>query len=83
MTTGREQQDDSNRGGPHTIAAPPQRSFSHFMSSYGIEQKGISLRFLAKLDTSKANEKDRRFIVSYFVDDDSIVVYEPPVRNSG
>jgi len=34
--------------------------------------------------TSLSNaDKDRRFILSYFVADDTISVFEPPVRNSG
>ena len=28
-------------------------------------------------------DKDRTFIVSYFMNDDTIAVFEPPVRNSG
>lgn len=41
------------------------------------------LRFLAKIQTRDPIQADRRFIISYFLSDDSIYVYEPPVKNSG
>ena len=41
------------------------------------------LRFLAKMDTTKPIDMERRFIISYFLSDDTILVFEPPVRNSG
>lgn len=41
------------------------------------------LRFKARLDTTKPIDMDRRFIISYFLSDDTIAVFEPPVRNSG
>ena len=41
------------------------------------------LRFLGRMDTTKPIDQDRRFIISYFLSDDTILVYEPPVRNSG
>ena len=41
------------------------------------------LRFMASLDTEKAIDADRRFIVSYFLSDNTLSVYEPLVRNSG
>lgn len=41
------------------------------------------LRFLAKMETNKPIDMDRRFIISYFLADDTVLVFEPPVRNSG
>ena len=41
------------------------------------------LRFVAKMDTTKPIEVDRRFTISYFLSDDTILVFEPPQRNSG
>ena len=35
------------------------------------------------MDTTRPIDMDRRFIVSYFLSDDTILVYEPPQRNSG
>ena len=41
------------------------------------------LRFVAKMDTERPIEVDRRFTISYFLSDDTILVFEPPQRNSG
>ena len=41
------------------------------------------LRFVARMDTTRPIDLDRRFIVSYFLSDDTILVFEPPQRNSG
>ena len=41
------------------------------------------LRFVAKLDTKQTIEAERRFIISYFLSDDTFLIFEPPQRNSG
>merc|ERR1712188_40763 len=41
------------------------------------------LRFVAQLDTRAPEDRERLFIVSYYLADDTIIVYEPPARNSG
>lgn len=41
------------------------------------------MRYLAKIHTKDPIQAERRFIISYFLSDDSIHVYEPPVKNSG
>lgn len=41
------------------------------------------LRFSAKLNTDIKEDMDRRFIITYLLHDDCILVYEPEVRNSG
>jgi len=41
------------------------------------------LRFVAQLDTRAPEDRERLFIVSYYLADDTISVYEPPARNSG
>ncbi|XP_049980024.1 EF-hand domain-containing protein 1 isoform X2 [Alexandromys fortis] len=41
------------------------------------------LRFLAALESPIPEDKDRRFIFSYFLATDMISIFEPPVRNSG
>jgi len=35
------------------------------------------------MDTKRPIEMDRRFTISYFLSDDTILVFEPPQRNSG
>lgn len=41
------------------------------------------LRFVAQMDTTRPIDIDRRFIVFYFLSDDTISIYEPIQRNSG
>lgn len=41
------------------------------------------LRFMAKMDSDRPIDQNRCFIISYFLCDDTILVYEPPQRNSG
>ena len=42
------------------------------------------LRFIAKLRAEvQSNDPERLFIISYHLSDDTIAVFEPPMRNSG
>ncbi|KAF6113575.1 EF-hand domain containing 1 [Phyllostomus discolor] len=41
------------------------------------------LRYLASLESPIPEDKDRRFVFSYFLATDMISIFEPPVRNSG
>ena len=41
------------------------------------------LRFVARIDTDKPQDMDRRFIVTHFRSDNTFLIYEPRVRNSG
>jgi len=65
------------------IPKPPKRDFIKFMEKdrHGLESN--VLRFIAKMDTQKPIEIDRRFTISYFLSDDTVLVFEPPQRNSG
>nr|KAG5693047.1 hypothetical protein BaRGS_028807 [Batillaria attramentaria] len=61
----------------------PQADFIKFMMN---DRQGLEsnvLRFLARMETEHPIDKGRRFIISYFLRDDTILVFEPPVRNSG
>jgi len=65
------------------IPKPPQRDFVKFMAH---DRRGLDsneIRFTARLLTDVDVDKDRRFLVSYFRTDDTMLVFEPPVRNSG
>lgn len=65
------------------LPKPPKRDFLKFMEKdrHGLDSN--VLRFLARMDTNKPIDIDRRFIISYFLSDDTVLVFEPPVRNSG
>lgn len=41
------------------------------------------LRYLAKLDGATGVDAEREFVINYFLADDVLSVYEPPIRNSG
>lgn len=43
----------------------------------------ICLRFNAVLGAPKPEDLNRKFILTYYLNDDSLQIYEPPVKNSG
>jgi len=53
----------------------------HLFARHGLESN--VLRFVAYMATDNPIDRDRKFIVSYFLSDDTIAVFEPPLRNSG
>mmetsp|Transcript_2187 Transcript_2187/g.5552 ORF Transcript_2187/g.5552 Transcript_2187/m.5552 type:complete len:646 (+) Transcript_2187:132-2069(+) len=65
------------------VPKPPRRDMHRLMN-----KDKIILRFTVRMvdtDTHKHSpiDKQRRFVLSYFMMDDTIQVFEPPVRNSG
>ena len=76
-------EEDSRQNCISLIPKPPKQDFKKFMEK---DKQGLDsnvLRYMASLDTEKAIDADRRFIVSYFLSDNTLSVYEPLVRNSG
>ncbi|KAM9319344.1 EF-hand domain-containing family member C2 [Gastrophryne carolinensis] len=65
------------------LPKPPQRDFNKFMEKDRNGLESNVLRFVAKLVTDNPIDTERKFIVSYFLCDDTIAVFEPPQRNSG
>lgn len=59
------------------------RDFKKFMERdrHGLESN--VLRFVARMDTTRPIDMDRRFTVFFHLSDDTITVFEPPQRNSG
>jgi hypothetical protein len=41
------------------------------------------LRFFARIDTERPIESERRFIVSFFLADGTVSVFEPTGKNTG
>ena len=56
-------------------------SFLIVFSRQGLDSN--TLRFMAKVITKDPIQAQRRFVVSYFLSDDTINIHEPPMRNSG
>lgn len=61
------------------IPKPPKKDFKKLMT----HDSNAALRFSAVLNTVKQVDADRRFVIHYFLADDTIQVFEPQRRNSG
>ena len=48
-----------------------------------LDNAGKSLRFSAKLHSAIPSDQFRQFVVSYYLEDDSIAIFEQPKANSG
>ena len=48
-----------------------------------IEKMHDCLRFTARMITKNTVDASRKFIITYFLNDDTVQIYEPPQRNSG
>lgn len=65
------------------LPKPPIKDFKKFMEK---DRQGLEsniLRFLAQFITTDPINKDRKFLIAYFLSDDTISVFEPPQRNTG
>ncbi|XP_067373326.1 EF-hand domain-containing family member C2 isoform X2 [Channa argus] len=60
------------------LPKPPQKDFHKFM-----KKDSNVLKFRAKMVTTDPVDRERVFIISFYLSDDSISVYEHPERNSG
>ncbi|KAF1628686.1 EF-hand domain-containing family member C2, partial [Eudyptes filholi] len=65
------------------LPKPPQKDFKKFMEKDRSGMESNILRFLAKLVTDSPIDTDRKFIISYFLSDDTISVFEHIQRNTG
>jgi len=59
----------------------PQKPKSDFFKAVDNDKK--VLRYVAQFNTKVPEDIDRRFIISYYLADDTVAVYEPAIRNSG
>ena len=76
---------DSLQSCIHLVPKPPSKDLVSFM-----EKDGKVMRFLAAFTKAAASgpgsgkfDFQRRFLVNFFLVDDTLSVFEPPVRNSG
>ncbi|KAL5493772.1 hypothetical protein EMCRGX_G014996 [Ephydatia muelleri] len=70
--------EDSKQSCLSLIPQPPKKDLMRML-----ENDGKVLRFAAILNTSRPEDENRKFIISYYLSDDMISIYEPPQRNSG
>lgn len=76
-------EEDSLNSTKKLLPDPVKKDFNKFM---GFDRQGLesnTLRFMAKILTKESIQAQRRFVVSYFLADDTINIHEPPLRNSG
>lgn len=59
----------------------PKKPKGDFFKSVDNDKK--ILRYNARFNTRVPEDVDRRFIISFYLADDSISIYEPAVKNSG
>merc|ERR1711988_104053 len=76
--TGYGSEEDSLGSFYSLVPKPPHQNWAKYFEN----DKKI-LRFVAQLDTNAPEDRARLFIISYYLADDTIGVYEPPARNSG
>ncbi|KAM6290237.1 EF-hand domain-containing family member C2 [Porphyrio hochstetteri] len=65
------------------LLKPPQKDFKKFMEKDRSGMESNILSFVAKLITENPVDKDRKFIISYFLSDDTISVFEHTEWNTG
>jgi len=70
--------DDSMSSVTHLIPKPPQKDFVKLF-----QHEGKILRAKARFANPKAEDVDRVFVISYFMQDDCVSIHEPPQRNLG
>lgn len=76
--TGYGTEEDSLGSFLHLVPKPPKKNFKKLM-----EDDKKTLRFLSKFVTNKPEDINRRFILTYYLADDTISIYEKAQRNSG
>ena len=59
----------------------PEKPKGNFFKSVDNDRK--ILRFTARFNTRVPEDVDRRFIISFYLSDDSLSIYEPAQKNSG
>ncbi|XP_060785820.1 EF-hand domain-containing family member C2 [Neoarius graeffei] len=81
--TGFGSEEDSLCSCQGLVLKPPQKDFRKLMEKDSQGLVSHILRFLGKMLTDNPIDKDRTFIISFYLSDDTITVYEPIQKNSG
>lgn len=70
-------EDDSLSNVNRLIPKPPKKDYFKWVDNQ------IQLRFNALMVTDKPEDVGRKFVITLYLNDDTVMVYEPQVRNSG
>ena len=82
--TGYGTEEDSMVSVEHLVLQQPKKIAGAYLPKEAAAEDGsMILRFSAALTSKADTNEGRKFIISYFVEDDTIGVYEMGVRNSG
>ena len=76
--TGYGSWDDSMASVTHLIPKPPKKDFLKLF-----RHEGKVLRFKAKFASPKPEDTERIFVISFYLQDDTLAIHEPPQRNLG
>nr|XP_023656606.1 EF-hand domain-containing family member C2 [Paramormyrops kingsleyae] len=80
---GFDSEEDSLSSCQGLLPKPPKKDFRKFMEK---DRQGLVsnvLRFEGKMVSEDPIDRERLFIISFYLSDDTISVFEPPQRNSG
>ena len=69
-------EEDSRANCDSLLPKPPQKDFIKFMAKDRSGLNSHELRFVAKLNSENSVDKIRRFVITYFLSDDTISIFE-------
>lgn len=71
-------EEDSLNSMQHLVPKPPKKDMKKLM-----DKDGVILRFLARFETEAEEDTGRQFVIKFYCANDTIAVFEPPLKNSG
>ncbi|KAI9141005.1 hypothetical protein BKA69DRAFT_1167065 [Paraphysoderma sedebokerense] len=69
-------QEDSMQSCKQLVLKPPKKDFVKMLAN-----GNKVLRFIGVMESKYKQDQERKFVISYFLSDDSISIYEPALRN--
>jgi len=70
-------EEDSLSNVYHLTLKAPKKNYSQFM------ENNFDLKFSAKMMSTLPEDYERKFVITYHLQDDTISIHEMPLRNSG
>ena len=71
-------EDDSLGSWKNLVLKPPKKNVKQY-----IENNGAMLKYRMKMESSNPANEVRRFVLTYYLADDTVSIFEPAQRNSG
>ncbi|KAI9183565.1 hypothetical protein H9P43_004483 [Blastocladiella emersonii ATCC 22665] len=69
-------EEDSLQSCLHLVLQPPKKEFNRL-------QENRVLRFVAVMESRHREDRTRKFVISVYLPDEMVSIYEPPQRNNG